>query len=85
MEQLVQDLEETHKRAQEYLDERKESEASTIAGSYHLREQQKVSLGTLRFKQEAYLPFQELIFDSSQFCNNSEGQEEEQCKSASAG
>ena len=85
MEQLVQEFEEAHKRAQEYLDVRKESEASTMAGSYHLREHQKVSLGTPRFKQEAYLPFQEVRFDSFQFCNNSERQEEEQRKSVSAG
>ena len=85
MEQLVQEFEEAHNRVQEYLDERKESETSTVAGSYYLREHKKVSLGTPRFKQETYLPFQEVRLDSSQFCNNSERQEEEQRKSVSAG
>ena len=84
MEQLVQEFEEAHNRAQEYLDERKESETSTVAGSYYLRQHKKVSLGTPRFKQETYLSFQEVRLDS-QFCNNSERQEEEQRKSVSAG
>ena len=44
MEQMVQEFEEAHKRAQEYLDERKESETSTVAGSYHLQEHQKEAL-----------------------------------------
>ena len=85
MERLVQEFKEAHNRAQEYLDERKESETSTTAGSYHLQEHQKVSLGTPNVKQEAYLPFHEVRLDSSHFCNNSERQEEEQRKSVSAG
>ena len=84
MERLVHEFEETHNRAQEYLDEQKESEASTTAGTYHLREHKKVSLGSPKCKQQVSSSFQEVRFDSSRFCNNSERQEEEQYKSASA-
>ena len=41
MEQLVQEFEEVHNRAQQYLDERKESESSKAAGSYNPREYRK--------------------------------------------
>ena len=33
-----------------------------VAGSYHLRQHQEVSLRTPRFKQESYLQFQEVRF-----------------------
>eukprot|EP00112_Aurelia_sp_Birch-Aquarium-sp1_P015597 Seg3473.3 transcript_id=Seg3473.3/GoldUCD/mRNA.D3Y31 product="hypothetical protein" protein_id=Seg3473.3/GoldUCD/D3Y31 len=85
MEQLVQEFEEARNRAQEYLDKRRESESSKTAGSYNPREHRKVSLGAPRFNQETYLPFQEARFDSSQFHNNSERQEELQHKSTNAG
>ena len=77
----MQEFEEAHNRAQEYLDERKESESSKTAGSYNPREYQKVSLGAPRFNQETYLPFQEARCDSSQFHNTAERQEELQHKS----
>ena len=41
MEQLVQEFEEAHNRAQEYLNERKESESSKTAGSYNPQEYQR--------------------------------------------
>ena len=85
MEQLVQEFEEAHNRAQEYLDERRESESSKTAGSYNPREHRKENLGAPRLNQETYLPFQEAGLDSFQFQNNSERQEELQHKSANAG
>ena len=84
MEQLVQEFEEANNRAQEYLDERRESESSKTAGSYHPREQQKVSLEATKFTQKTHLPFQEAKFDPSQFHNNSEQQEEVQHESVNA-
>ena len=62
----------TQKRAQEYLDERRESESSKTAGSYNPLEYRKVSLGAPRFNQETYLQFQEAGYDCSQFHNNPE-------------
>ena len=80
----MQEFEEAHNRGQKYLDERKESDLSKTAGSYNPREYRKLSLGTPRFNQETYLPFQEARYDSSQFHNNAERQEEVQHKSVSA-
>ena len=58
---------------------------SKTAGSYNPREYRKVSLRAPRFNQETFLPFQEARYDSSQFHNDAERQEEVQHMSVNDG